>query len=148
MLFGFLKSKVSALERHYQLIEAIGKEKDEDKLIKLCIEDISIAEDFKAEYYAKAKKEISDMNLKGKAARDYISLPPCYPGFEKLAIIYEKRKDYDSAINICDSSIRAGFLGKDGSMIERIKRLQVKRAKAMKTEKNEEKQCHAQRKNG
>ena len=129
-MFGLFNRK-SAVDRHFEIIDLLRNEKREENIISLCKEDISIVEDFKREYVRKASKEADEMNLKGLKRKSYIALPPSYPSFKKLAIIYEKRKDYDSAISVCKSAIKAGYKndGTEGGMKGRIEKLKAKQSK-------------------
>ena len=84
-----------------------------DSLIELCYFDISLAERLK-DYWLKAWKEL-----------------PNYETFKRLAIIFEKRKEYDKAIEICVQAIETGFTkdGTDGQMYGRLAKLISKSGK-------------------
>ena len=53
------------------------------------------------------------------------SIPLHVPAYVRLAMLYEKREDYEKAINICADAIRAGFIndGNKGKMYGRLARL-------------------------
>lgn len=57
-----------------------------------------------------------------------------YPSFKRLAMIYEKREEYDKAIDICNQAIERGFTddGTANGMTGRIEKLTIKRDKAAK----------------
>lgn len=78
-----------------------------DNLILLCIQDISLAERL-GNYWKYAWKEL-----------------PQYETFKRLAIIYEKRKEYPLAIDVCVSAIHLGYIkdGSDGQMYGRLAKL-------------------------
>ena len=78
-----------------------------DKLIKLCEEDIKVAPDF-IKLYQKYNQEI-----------------PSYPAFKKLAMLYEKRGEFDCAATVCVEAIRLGFVedGTKGTMYGRLEKL-------------------------
>jgi tetratricopeptide (TPR) repeat protein len=84
-----------------------------DECERICLEDIKLAPIFR-EYYANVRK------LHGQP----LELLFPYYSFARLAIIYEKRKDYRSAIAICNKAIELGFLN-DGTkgMEHRLSRL-------------------------
>lgn len=90
-----------------------------DKVIDLCNEDIGLAKLFKAYW--------EDLQKTGYYEEAYDRLP-VYPSFKRLAIIYDKRKDYDKAISICQQAIELGYVddGTDGQMPGRIARLMRK----------------------
>lgn len=110
------------MNRHYELLE---KERilyskvhqsgnyhgpDAYRFEALCLEDISIAEEFIA--------------LCNECNQDI----PSYPAFKQLAIFYEKQGNYHLAIPLCDEAIRLGFTDdgtKDG-MKGRLARLEKK----------------------
>ena len=48
-----------------------------------------------------------------------------YSSYKRLAIIYEKRKEYMNAIDVCVRAIRAGFVDDDtsGKMYGRLARM-------------------------
>lgn len=79
-----------------------------DNLISLCEKDISIAKEF--------------CRLCKSYNRD---IPPSYNTFKRLAIIYDKRKEYDKAIAVCVKSIELGFVedGTPGKMYGRLARM-------------------------
>lgn len=133
-------SKYKAVDRHFEIIEAISKTKDEARLIALCTEDIKLVHSFKREYAAQEKenaewlKKINkEHNIKAKPPKP-APLPKSYPSFKKLAIIYEKHKEYDKAIQVCEEAISSGFTydGTDGGMKARLKKLKEKAEKADK----------------
>jgi tetratricopeptide (TPR) repeat protein len=76
-----------------------------DNLISQCIRDITISE----EYVAIHKKYGEE-------------IPPSYVSFKRLAIIYEKRQEYDNAIQVCIKAIELGFTD-NNEMYGRIARL-------------------------
>lgn len=78
------------------------------QLISICEKDILIAEEF-----IQAHKSVG------------ADVPPSYASFKRLAMIYEKRKEYDKAINICVKAIKVGFIedGTKGKMYGRLARM-------------------------
>lgn len=77
-----------------------------DQLIALCKKDIELAPALKDFWGATG------------------SVPPSYGTFKRLAILYERRKEYDEAISVCKQSLELGFLeGKPGQTQARIVKL-------------------------
>ena len=134
----------SAIERHYEIISLLETEKDQQKIKQLCIEDISLLPAFKEETKKqgdKAAKEAMEFDKKlglkiepfsyYQALRSQCYCIPRFPSFKTLAIIYEKEKDYDNAIKICQLAIDEGQ-GNDrtkGGMNGRIEKLKKKQEK-------------------
>lgn len=121
----------AVVKRHFELVEQIGvaytiannlsapDSPEMDKVIDLCNEDIRLAASFKAYW--------EDLHKTGYYEEAYAKLP-VYPSYKRLAIIYDKRKDYDRAISICQQAIELGYVddGTDGQMPGRIARLMRK----------------------
>ena len=119
------------LEKHFEYLEKIGmlytvannlslpNSPQMQKVIDLCLKDISLAPQV-AEYY------IQDAQLNKE---DLKTALPHYPSFQRLAIIYEKQKEYDKAIEVCKKAIELGFYkdGTTGQMPGRLARL-IKKA--------------------
>ena len=80
---------------------------DANLLIKLCEDDIKIAPEF------------IDLHKK------YNQVIPSYPAFKKLAMLYEKRKEFDCAATVCVQAIKFGFIddGTKGTMYGRLSRM-------------------------
>lgn len=119
------------VKRHYELIEQIGvaytiannlkmpNSPEMDRVISLCEEDISLAVAF--------KKYWEELGKTGYYESAYENLPE-YPAFKRLAIIYDKQKEYDKAIAVCQQAINLGYVrdGTDGQMPGRLARLMRK----------------------
>lgn len=118
-----------AVDQHFQNIEVIGQKyavakasgdyfsKSMDNVIKACEEDIKLAPAYRKWYYKAGGKG----NL------------PDYYSYKRLAVIYEKRKEYDKAIKVCNDAIAAGFAadGTEGGMPGRkAKLIQLKKQEA------------------
>lgn len=89
------------------------------KVIDLCIKDISLAPQL-SEFYMEIAK-IYNQPLE--------TALPVYPSFKRLSIIYEKQKEYEKAIEVCNQAIKLGFYKDDttGQMPGRLARL-IKKA--------------------
>jgi len=126
LLFGLFSKKISAMEKHYEILNLLRGEKDEQKIIMLCEEDFTLVEDFKREYVKKAKAEADQMNMSLSEKKRYTSLPPSYGSYETLILLYERKKDFESAIKVCEMAIKAGFPYDPayGNMQNRIERLE------------------------
>lgn len=108
------------IKMNYTVVMNLGDEYSPkmDNIILDCKRDISIAQEFynyckeKADYY----KEPIENEL------------PNYESFKRLAIIYEKRREYEKAIEVCQKAIDIGFWrdGTDGQMPGRMARLYKK----------------------
>jgi len=87
-----------------------------DQVIHLCIEDIKLAPILKT-YWEKS----------GQSLPDYYS-------FSRLAKIFEKRKEYDKGIEVCQQAINLGYLmdGTEGNIPGRLARLIKKSRTASK----------------
>jgi hypothetical protein len=83
--------------------------KNMDILIALCEKDIALASEFR------------QYNLKQYPTKNL----PSYGTFKRLAIIYEKRKEYEKAAQVCARAIKMGFYndGTDGQIFGRLARL-------------------------
>lgn len=107
-------------------------------VIDLCKKDIALAEMF-----IKSQLEIQGVRVANgwSKQKDVADVLPNFPTFKRLAIIYEKQKNYDEAIAVCQRAIELGFAddGTDGQMPGRIARLMRKKGKdAKKIEAAEE----------
>lgn len=76
----------------------------------------------------KCIKNIEDLTTMLKCAKaiEYdSSYPPHVPAYVRLAMLYEKREDYKSGIDICVEAIRHGAIndGSKGKMYGRLARL-------------------------
>ena len=98
-------------------------------VIELCKKDIALAE-----MSRKAQEEIQQVRIKNGWADASVATIVSFPTFKRLAIIYEKQKDYDSAIAVCQQAIELGYSddGTDGQMPGRIARLLRKAGNARK----------------
>ena len=88
-------------------------------VIDLCQQDIALAEDYK-QYLMSLKRPLFEHEK-------------AYPSFRTLAIIYEKQKDYEFAIAVCEHAIELGFTCEAGSktdMLHRLNRLIAKQSKS------------------
>lgn len=106
---------MTVADHHFELLAALKEEKDPQRIKEICLEDIALAKEF-ARF---CRKEY------GKDT----PLPPSYPSFKKLAILYEREKNYDAAMKVCKKAIAAGFPkdGTQGGMAARIEKLQLKK---------------------
>lgn len=123
------------VNRHYQLIEDVKSSykaanalegvngTEMEHVIALCMEDIDLAGEF-ARYYREKHQALidggyADQNSFGNAL-------PGYPAFKRLAIIYEKQKKYDEAIEVCKKAIALGYVddGTREKMYGRLKKLE------------------------
>lgn len=118
LLTALSKSKTD-LDKHFSMIQLQNfyyKYRDIDKkYLDLCIDycnrDIASLDDVQKSYYTtevqklKYLKEIyssAEMNKEISKIGTFLGV---IPAFSRLAIIYEKRKDYDIAIKICQQTI-------------------------------------------
>ena len=120
------------VQKHYLLEEQIKESytvareqngfdsQEMEAVVQLCKEDLSLA-DKVIEYYARRNQILSTHVY----FREY---NPDYPTYKRLAIIYEKQKKYDAAIEVCKAAIEKSFPddGSEGGMAGRIARLQKK----------------------
>ena len=100
-------------------------------VIELCKKDIALAEMFQ-----KSQEEIQQVRISNgwANANEPTKSITSFPTFKRLAIIYEKQKDYDNAIAVCQRAIELGYIddGTDGQMPGRIARLMRKKGKSVK----------------
>lgn len=99
-------------------------------VVELCKKDIALAS-----MYRQAQDEMQQVRVKnGWAEAEQVQCIPTFPTFKRLAIIYEKQKDYDNAIAVCRNAIELGYMddGTDGQMAGRIARLMRKAGNSKK----------------
>ena len=125
------KQYYSVCTKHYKNIEKINmlytvannltspNSPEMQKVIELCQKDIELAPQIMNYYKELANYYKNDLD-------EYITN---YVSFQKLAIIYEKRKEYQKAIDVCKLAIQIGFYkdGTAGQMPGRLARL-IKKA--------------------
>ena len=90
------------------------------RLEELCIRDVSLA---------------PDVWIGMKRSSPQLRSRPTYPSHRQLATLYERRGEYDKAIDVCRKAIRAGY-NDDGTQMKmsgRIERLKEKAAKQKST---------------
>lgn len=108
------------IKMNYTIVMNLGDEfsPQMEPVIEDCKRDISIAKEVYDYYTEKA-------NLDNQPLEDYI---PNYESFKRLAIIYEKRKEYQKALDVCQKAIDIGFYkdGTDGQIPGRMARLYKK----------------------
>lgn len=108
------------IKMNYTIVMNLGDEFSPqiDKVIQDCKTDISLAPEI-YNYYSK-RANLDNMSI------EYCI--PTYDSFKRLAIIYEKRKEYQKAIDVCQKAIEIGFYkdGTDGQMPGRMARLYKK----------------------
>ncbi len=81
-----------------------------DKCIYYCKDDISKLDEIQKQYVEEERKRILSRSLLTPTERQQklSEIKPflgSIPAFKRLAIIYEKEKDYESAISVCDQAI-------------------------------------------
>lgn len=141
--FSRVEEKYKALvQHHFDLIEKIGmaytvannlklpNSPEMDYVIQLCKEDIALADQYK-QYW-------DECNATGYWDNGSMRSLPEYSSFKRLAIIYEKRKEYDEAIAVCQRAIELGYFrdGTEGQMPGRIARLIKKKGQEAKKLQN------------
>lgn len=118
LLSDYQKAKIGSTDQHFALIALqnfyykyrIIDDKYLELCIKYCLEDISNLEKMQQNYLKEEEKRINNMFFLSKAEKQnelnkITAFDGTIPAFKRLAIIYEKAKDFDSAINICKQAI-------------------------------------------
>lgn len=122
-------TKNDIVERHFvynQLIDYYFSLRDKEKnalekCVEYCKEDIKIA----PEVLKKMKNDNMWKHHNEKGELEFV--PPQFPSFKRLAIIYENNKNYQEAIEICEKALKLNL--RDGTKTGfegRIKRLERK----------------------
>lgn len=92
-------------------------------------------------YLKEEEKRINDMFFLSKTEKQndlnkITAFDGTIPAFKRLAIIYEKAKDFDSAINICRQAINyytsIGMLSQANEFRDRQEKLLIKKSKLSK----------------
>ena len=100
------------IESMWSVITNLGiyNTNESDILINKCIKNI---------------EDLTTMLKCAKAIKYDSSYPPHVPAYVRLAMLYEKREDYKSGIDICVEAIRHGAIndGSKGKMYGRLARL-------------------------
>lgn len=126
---------------HFDLIERIAQEKDTEIKKELCHQDIALFPAFCRDSIRMADEAAEESMQMGHLIGEkypleyyknrvaYMYRMPRYPSFKTLAIIYEKEKEYDKAIKICERAISVGCVddGTKGGMVERLRKLKTKK---------------------
>jgi hypothetical protein len=110
------------------------------KCIDLCKEDIDKLDEVQESHRAKELADIErDKDLMGEAhalerlKTAQLKFRASVPAFKRLAIIYDKQKDFDSAIEVCRKAIdwyaQAGLAEEVNSFVDRQNKLIAKRNK-------------------
>lgn len=118
LLTNYNKTVEGPLERHFVLINLqdfyykyrVLDEKYLELCIKYCVEDITNLEQMQKNYYKEKETEIENKyyfsrTQKQKEIDKLTKFNGQIPAFKRLAIIYEKNNEYDSAISICEQAI-------------------------------------------
>ena len=114
--FNYIE-KINMLYSVVSTLESCNSPKMQ-QVIDLCLEDIKLAPLYKEYWIENAK------------ICNFPATLPSYPSFQRLAIIYEKQKEYQKAIDVCNYAIQLGFYrdGTLGQMPGRLARL-IKKAR-------------------
>lgn len=98
---------------HFALLEKIQTTTDEHAKIALCLQDVDIAEDFVRDWRMYEHERIHEQILTeletGIRMPDIGHSLPRYPSFLTLAVYYEKRGEYQAAIDICEQALALGL---------------------------------------
>ena len=118
----YLKSEQYATEKYYKNSEKIES-------MWSVLHNLEIISGPKADDFERfCKENIEDLKnmLSAKAkAGEYTETPLQVSAYKRLAMLYEKQKRYDEAIDICAEAIRCGAIedGSNGKMYGRLARL-------------------------
>lgn len=132
-----LKYNPNPIDLHFiynDYIDLYYKRRDEgeqwiDKCIGFCKRDIELFPKFKEAWIEEKKRILEFCYKSGTISYEELNEPIDFilsiPSFKRLAIIYEKRKLYDKAIEICKLAISYNLDdGTKGGFESRIKKLQ------------------------
>lgn len=111
---------------HYELMKQINMCWDEEKKIRLCLEDVGIAEEFAAEYNEYIQEQDARHAAYGEEPTG-MKLPR-YPSFQALAIYYQKHGQIEEAIEVCEQALKLGFTsdtmkGGTAARLEKLKKV-------------------------
>jgi tetratricopeptide (TPR) repeat protein len=119
------------LDRHFKLLEQLqntytpASEKAVEKSIGICQELIDISEKARAEWLRTMTAGAENRKKMGLGDGKVGDLP-YHPGYKQLAIIYEKRGEFDEAIKVARQAQSQGW---NGDWEKRIARCESKIAK-------------------
>ena len=106
---------ISSVEEEYSIWYNMGMPDDarKQKIISLCEEDIALSPIVKS-YFLESNP--------GEPL-------PSYESYKRLAILYEKTKDYERAHDVCLRALESGFVSEGGgrTVHSRLARLERKR---------------------
>lgn len=118
---------------HFRLLEQIRECTDEQEKLRLCLEDVDIAEDFVRDWKIYEHERIHQrilysIELGLQPPEIEAHNLPRYSSFLTLAKYYEKRGDYRAAIDICERALALGLTIENTKMgtAGRIERLRKK----------------------
>lgn len=149
LLSDYKKAKIGSTDQHFALIalqnfyykyRAID-DRYLELCIKYCLEDISNLAKMQNSYLKEEEKRINDMFFLSKTEKQnelnkITAFDGTIPAFKRLAITYEKAKDFDSAINICGQAINyytsIGMLSQANEFQDRQEKLLIKKSKLSK----------------
>lgn len=118
LLNSYYNARENSLEQHFASIalqdfyykyRSYGQEYI-DKCVSFCRDDISKLPEIQKVYVEDEKAKILSYQwlTAEEKQTEILDIKPFFaniPAFKRLAIIYEKEKDYDKAISICDAAI-------------------------------------------
>lgn len=104
-----------------------------EKCIEYCKDDISRLGDMQKDYYEETRKKLLAQSWLSKAQiqKEISEIKPFYaniPAFKRLAVIFEKEKDYNTAISVCDQAIS---YYRAGSILSQVEEFSERRNKLM-----------------
>ena len=149
LLSDYQQAKIGSTDQHFALIALQNfyykfrtiDDKYLELCIKYCLEDISNLAKMQKSYLKEEEKRINDMFFLSKTEKQnelnkITAFDGIIPAFKRLAIIYEKAKDFDSTINICEQAINyytsIGMLSQANEFQERQDKLLIKKSKLTK----------------
>lgn len=149
LLSDYQQAKIGSTDQHFALVALQNfyykyrtiDDKYLELCIKYCLEDISNLAKMQKSYLKEEEKRINDMFFLSKTEKQnelnkITAFDGIIPAFKRLAIIYEKAKDFDSTINICEQAINyytsIGMLSQANEFQERQDKLLIKKSKLTK----------------
>ncbi len=116
------------MEKHYKLTEKIGQlysvasnlfavdGPEMQKVIDLCLEDIALLPKYREICKEQEKARKAYIALVYKNEQNSFEMPPIdyWESYKRLAIIYEKQKRWEDAIELCKEALSNGIT-KDGN---------------------------------